>query len=44
MSGDTEMALQVKNLLDTIELADRLPKPLLHASALLADQLQQLAA
>ena len=41
MSGDTEMALQVKNLLDTIELAERLPKPLLRASTLLADQLEQ---
>ena len=44
MSGDTEMALQVKNLLDTIELAERLRQALLRASALLADQLQQLAA
>lgn len=44
MSGDTEMALQVKNLLDTIELGERLPKPLLHASSLLADQLQQMNA
>lgn len=40
MTGDTELGLQVKNLLDTIELQPRLPAPLFTLSSYLAAQVE----
>ncbi|MDX3774198.1 SCP2 sterol-binding domain-containing protein [Chromatiaceae bacterium AAb-1] len=40
MTGDTELGLQVKNLLDTIELQPRLPAPLFMLSSYLAAQVE----
>src|SRR5690554_1199685 len=37
IKGDTELGLEVKNLLDTIELAGRLPKPVYQWTQQLAD-------
>ncbi|MCL4410559.1 MAG: SCP2 sterol-binding domain-containing protein [Gammaproteobacteria bacterium] len=40
IQGDTELALQLKNLLDTIELESRLPKPLVRITAGLAEAVE----
>ncbi|CUA86192.1 ubiquinone anaerobic biosynthesis accessory factor UbiT [Pseudidiomarina woesei] len=37
IKGDTELGLEVKNLLDTIELEGRLPKPLFRVTQATAD-------
>lgn len=39
IKGDTELGLEVKNLLDTIELEGRLPKPLFRATQATAEAL-----
>ena len=40
ITGDTELGLAVKNLLDTVELDERLPGPLVQATKSLAKALQ----
>ncbi|MFU8785566.1 ubiquinone anaerobic biosynthesis accessory factor UbiT [Aliidiomarina sp.] len=37
--GDTELGLELKNLLDTIELHERLPKPLYQLSSEVAEEI-----
>ena len=41
IKGDTELGLEVKNLLDTIELNQRLPKPIFRFNQALAERILQ---
>lgn len=40
VTGDTNLGLELKNLLDTIELSERLPKPLYQLTEQFADALE----
>ncbi|WP_113906878.1 ubiquinone anaerobic biosynthesis accessory factor UbiT [Aliidiomarina celeris] len=40
IQGDTELALELKNLLDTIELESRLPKRLVHMTKVIANTIE----